>query len=1081
MASGPNNNKIVNEDLSPITLLLCKGVNDTDVSCLLKALLDSGGTKTMVHRKAIPRGCTLRPLSQPIKSTTINGTFETTSFVVLRQLALTEFDPHKVIDEQDALVFDGPARYDIILGRDFLQRTGMTLDFELKEVRWLDLSLPMRSPSQWDGKPQSPANLHEDHVIDTRVDQHTADIQEAEYDSVDPAEVARQQQHLTDEQRKELETLFGRYDQLFRGELGRYPGKQLKIEIDPTATPKHSRPYSVPRAHEEVFKKELRHLVELGVLRRCGRTDWAAGTFIIPKKDGRVRWISDFRELNKVVRRRVYPLPRIQEILTRRPRYAFFTKLDISMQYYTFELDNESKELCTIVTPFGKYQYCRLPMGICCAPDMAQEIMEDVLDGVEDAEVYLDDIGVFGTSWTEHLQSLDKVLDRLQRNGFTVNPRKCEWAVQETDWLGYWLTPVGLKPWQKKVDGITALQAPTNMKELRAFLGAVNYYRDMWPRRSHLLQPLTDLTGKGEWRWTPEHQAAFDEMKAVAAADALMAYPDHNKPFDVYTDASDYQVGACIIQDGKPVAYYSRKLSSTQQRYTTMEKELLAIVLTLSEFRTMLLGSRLTVYTDHKNLTYSTLNSNRVLRWRLFLEEYGATYVHIDGDRNVLADAFSRLPRMDPPSEGKGAVVKPQAVDEESLFASIADNDELLDCFVNLPAPTVCRNPHDMKYLQQQQFMDPPLLQKRNQRPNEFPVKYVQGIPVICRKNGPADPEKDWKVCLPTAMLQDAARWYHLVLGHAGTKRMFAAITKMFFHPNINWAVNNLQCDVCQQFKLTGAGFGKLPAKEAILMPWEEVHVDLIGPWKIKIGTKEVEFNALTCIDPVTNLVEMVRIENKTSKHVAQQFENCWLARYPWPEKCVHDKGKEFVGLEFQQLLQHAAIKDRPTTSRNPQANAVCERMHQTVGNILRTLLHGHPPNQNENPNTIIDNALATAMHATRTAVSQSLGNNSPGSLAFKRDMFLNVPLLADLQTIRDKRQTLIDENLRRQNEKRRGFDYEVGQRVLLKQADSNKLGRKTVGPYLIVNVHTNGTITIRRSPHVTERINIRRVVPYRE
>ena len=120
-------------------------------------------------------------------------------------------------------------------------------------------------------------------------------------------------------------------------------------------------------------------------------------------------------------------------------------------------------------------------------------------------------------------------------------------------------------------------------------------------------------------------------------------------------------------------------------------------------------------------------------------------------------------------------------------------------------------------------------------------------------------------------------------------------------------------------------------------------------------------------------------------------------------------------------------------------------------------------------------------MHATRTAVSQSLGNNSPGSLAFKRDMFLNIPLLADLQTIREQRQALIDENLRRQNEKRRGYDYRVGQQVLLRQGDTNKLGKRTVGPFPITDVHTNGNITIRRSPHVTERINIRRVLPFKE
>ena len=259
--------------------------------------------------------------------------------------------------------------------------------------------------------------------------------------------------------------------------------------------PTQSRPYRVPFIHRELFKEELNKLINQGVLEKAERSVWSAPTFLIPKKDGRVRWISDFRVLNSNLQRKQYELPRIRDILERRKGYKYFTKLDISMQYYTFGLDEPSKELCTITTPFGLYRYNRLPMGISEAPDKAQEIMESTLSQC-DCEVYIDDIGVFGETWDNHITELDRVLKTLQDKGFTINPLKCEWCVKETDWLGHWLTPVGIKPWNKKIKAILAMKPPTSTKEVKSFLGAVNFYKDMWKRRAHYQAPLTDLIGK---------------------------------------------------------------------------------------------------------------------------------------------------------------------------------------------------------------------------------------------------------------------------------------------------------------------------------------------------------------------------------------------------------------------------------------------------------------------------------------------------------------------------------------------------------------------------------------------------------
>ena len=1119
---GSSDNTILgnpNEDAIPTTVLVAANVNGISSKRPLKVLLDSGSTSNFIYPNCLPKACKPQLLDQSIDVQLLKGQASVTQCVDLQDVVLSELSHTKHIDNIPCYVATGSSNYDIILGRRSLRALGIQLDFQTDSIKWMDKVLPMKPPlsrprmdrfhqmqqqflaSFEDQADELAPQALEDNLFTT------LQIKASKYDQHDVEEVAAMQRHLPPVQRQLLKQLLSKFTKLFSGKLGNYPGRKMHLHVDKNDIHKlrYQRPYPVPNVNMEVFKQELDRLVELGVLSPVnGLVPFAAPTFIIPKKDGRVRWVSDFRELNKIIKRRVYPLPHINQILRKRKGYTFFTKLDISMQYYTFELDDESKDLCTISTPFGNYKYERAPMGVKQTPDFAQQIMEEVLRDIPEIEAYIDDVGVFGDStFEQHLEVLDKVLSRLQDANFTINPLKCEWAVKETDFLGFWLTPTGLKPWKKKVQAILDIETPKTVSEVRSFIGAVTFYREMFPKRSHVLAPLYQLTEskrKGRFQWTTACQQAFDQVKAMLAKDVFIRYPDANKPFHVYTDASDTQLGAVIIQEGKPVAYFSRKLTPAQRNYTVMEKELLSIVTTLNEYRTMLYGVReLHVHTDHKNLTYANLNSQRVLRWRLFLEEFNPIFHYIEGKANTLADALSRLSSKEGQNTESSEITLPPNVTrvdnsevamhanmsgtpDDFSYSLLVDDAELLECFLSFPEVTP-EQPFALDFAtiaiaQQHEG----LLQLCRTHPEQYkqePLAHGSPPVVVYR----AYPDAQPRIQIPDSMLDTIVRFYHMAMTHVGATRLYQSMAQFWIHKDLKATADTIatQCDTCQKSKLPGRGYGHLPPRETFVAPWHEIAVDLIGPWSLHDEQGNTHtFTALTVLDTATTYCEVILLRNKTAAHVALQLENHWLSRYPRPARCIFDQGNEFLGEAFQATLRRHGIHPAGSTVKNPQSNAVCERLHQSIANALRALNFSRPPHEEAEAAERIETALQTAAYAARSAMHSTM-KQSPGSMAFHRDMILNIPLLVDFELIRQRRQAMIDRTLLRANAKRISHDYQPGERALKIATATSKLDPQAVGPYTIERVHTNGTVVLRLNDHVTERINIRRIKPYRE
>jgi len=261
-------------------------------------------------------------------------------------------------------------------------------------------------------------------------------------------------------------------------------------------------------------------------------------------------------------------------------------------------------------------------MGLCNSPDIFQEKISELMDGLAFVQTCIDDLlCLMKGAFSDHLEKVELV---LQKAGLKVNVTKSFLAHSQLEHLGHWITRTGIEPACDKVKAVLKITEPKTQKELRSFVGVVNCHRDVCVRRSHALAPLAALTSKTtKWKWEPQRQKAFAMAKRIIAKEALLAHPNFNEPFQIHTNASHYQLGAAASQEGKPIAFCSRELNPAQTRCTTTERELLSTVETLKEHRNMLLGQQIEVFTDHKNLVHKHFNTERVMRWRLLLEEFG--------------------------------------------------------------------------------------------------------------------------------------------------------------------------------------------------------------------------------------------------------------------------------------------------------------------------------------------------------------------------------------------------------------------------------------------------------------------------
>jgi hypothetical protein len=722
------------------------------------------------------------------------------------------------------------------------------------------------------------------------------------------------------------------YDKLFQEELDtglpEHSQWDCEIELVDGATPKFHKLYNLNIKELETLREYIDENLRKGYI-RISKSSAGYPVMFVPKKNGKLRMVIDYRQLNNITKKDRTPLPLVTEMRDRLQGKSWFTALDLKGAYNLIRIKPGHEWMTAFRTKFGLYEYLVMPFGLTNAPAYFQKMINNVLREKLDifVIVYLDDILVFSETEEEHREHVHWVIKTLQDAKLLVEPEKCEFHKHEVVFLGHIIRPNEIAMEPCKVDAVREWPKPDNLKAVQAFVGFANYYRRFIKNFGMIASPLTNLTKKdNKFEWTDECQKAFEQLKEAIVSDNTLAQFNPEKPVELETDASNLAMGATIGQrddEGRmrPIAFASKKFHGPELNYPIYDKEFMAIIFGFKEFRHYLRGTihKVKVFTDHKNITYFAKTqqlNQRQIRWAETLSEFDYEIIHTKGSENGRADALSRRPDYD-------------------TGEAIASGQIL---HLNEEGHLEQRSLNTLTYKVEPDLNLWDKIRQANKELRTLPEGVQEGNPHTY--NG--------KIWLPPTLRDEAIRELHAhpTAGHQGIRRTTERIRRTYDYAGIKKDVTRIvnECEECARSKASRhKPYGELKPLQVPTRPWESIAFDHITKLpKSKEPGSNIEYDSIFVItDRMTKFGYFLPYQEATdAETLAYTIFKHIVANHGLPEEIISDRGTTFTSKFWQALMAQLGTKHKLSTAYHPQTDGQTERLNQTLEQYLRCYIN---------------------------------------------------------------------------------------------------------------------------------------------